>query len=135
MAKKSQEPLVIASKAKGVLKRAGCNTSGDAFMALNGYCTGCWSKRRSARRRTAARPCARTTSWLDPHDARSGPRGSPTGPAGLKVLAAPRSVGAAPQSGPRGRSDRGAARGHQRITRAQYRSYSDPNRLRSVGSS
>ena len=37
MAKKSQEPIVIASKAKGVLKRAGCNTSGDAFMALNGY--------------------------------------------------------------------------------------------------
>ena len=37
MAKKSQEPLVIASKAKGVLKRAGCNTSGDAFAALNGY--------------------------------------------------------------------------------------------------
>jgi histone H3/H4 len=37
MAKKSQEPLVIASKAKGVLKAAGCNTAGDAFAALNGY--------------------------------------------------------------------------------------------------
>ena len=37
MAKKSQDPLVIASKAKGILKKAGCNTSGDAFTALNGY--------------------------------------------------------------------------------------------------
>jgi histone H3/H4 len=37
MAKKSLEPLIIASKAKGVLKKAGCNTSGDAFEALNGY--------------------------------------------------------------------------------------------------
>ena len=35
--KKSQEALVIASKAKGVLKKAGCNTAGDAFQALNGY--------------------------------------------------------------------------------------------------
>ena len=35
--KKQQEPLVIASKAKAVLKAAGCNTSGDAFEALNGY--------------------------------------------------------------------------------------------------
>jgi histone H3/H4 len=37
MAKKGKEPLVIASKAKGVLRDAGCNTSGDAFEALNGY--------------------------------------------------------------------------------------------------
>ncbi len=37
MAKKSQEALVIASKAKNVLKKAGCNTAGDAFEALNGY--------------------------------------------------------------------------------------------------
>jgi histone H3/H4 len=37
MAKKGIETLVIASKAKGVLKKAGCNTAGDAFMALNGY--------------------------------------------------------------------------------------------------
>ena len=35
--KKTQEPLIIASKAKSVLKAAGCNTSGDAFEALNGY--------------------------------------------------------------------------------------------------
>jgi len=37
VAKKPMEPLVIASKAKGVLKKAGCNTAGDAFEALNGY--------------------------------------------------------------------------------------------------
>jgi len=37
MAKKSQEALVIASKAKNVLKKAGCNTAGDAFEALNNY--------------------------------------------------------------------------------------------------
>ena len=37
MAKKQMEPLVIASKAKGVLKKAGCNTSGDAFDSLNGF--------------------------------------------------------------------------------------------------
>ncbi len=35
--KKPQEPLIISSKAKAVLKAAGCNTSGDAFEALNGY--------------------------------------------------------------------------------------------------
>jgi histone H3/H4 len=35
MAKK-MEPLVIASKAKAVLKKAGCNTAGDAFNSLNG---------------------------------------------------------------------------------------------------
>jgi histone H3/H4 len=35
MAKK-MEPLVIASKAKGFLKKAGCNTSGDALDGLNG---------------------------------------------------------------------------------------------------
>src|SRR6266481_6193232 len=37
MAKNGKDPLVIASKAKGVLKKAGCNTAGDAFQALNGY--------------------------------------------------------------------------------------------------
>jgi hypothetical protein len=34
---KKQDPLVVASKAKGVLKGAGCNTAGDALDALNGY--------------------------------------------------------------------------------------------------
>jgi hypothetical protein len=36
MAKKKMEPLVIASKAKAVLKKSGCNTASDAFEALNG---------------------------------------------------------------------------------------------------
>ncbi len=36
MAKK-QEPLVIASKAKAILKKAGCNTAGDALDSLNAY--------------------------------------------------------------------------------------------------
>lgn len=31
------EPMVIASKAKAVLKKAGCNTAGDAFDGLNGW--------------------------------------------------------------------------------------------------
>ena len=35
--KKAVEALVIASKAKAVLKKAGCNTSGDAFESLNAY--------------------------------------------------------------------------------------------------
>lgn len=35
MAKKKMEPLVIASKAKAVLKKSGCNTAGDAFESLN----------------------------------------------------------------------------------------------------
>ena len=61
MAKKSQEPLVIASKAKGVLKRAGCNTSGDAFMALNGYLY--WLLEQAAKR---AKANGRKT--VHPHD-------------------------------------------------------------------
>lgn len=38
MAKKSKkaEPLVVASKAKAVLKKYGCNTAGDALDSLNG---------------------------------------------------------------------------------------------------
>jgi hypothetical protein len=36
-AKKSKEPLVVTSKAKAVLKAAGCNTAGDAFDGLNAY--------------------------------------------------------------------------------------------------
>ena len=35
MAKKSMEPLIIASKAKAVLKKNGCNTAGDAMDGLN----------------------------------------------------------------------------------------------------
>lgn len=37
MAKKKMEPLVVGSKAKAILKKAGCNTAGDAFDGLNGY--------------------------------------------------------------------------------------------------
>lgn len=31
------EPVVVGSKAKAVLKKAGCNTAGDALEGLN-----CW---------------------------------------------------------------------------------------------
>ena len=51
MAKKSLESLVIASKAKGVLKKAGCNTAGDAFMALNEYMY--WLLQQAAKRAKA----------------------------------------------------------------------------------
>ena len=37
MAKKAQDPVVVASKAKAALKGMGCNTAGDALDALNGY--------------------------------------------------------------------------------------------------
>jgi len=109
MAKKSQEPLVISKQSQGCPQRAGCNTSGDAFMALNGYLY--WLLEQAAKRgrRTAARPCARTTSWLDPTTPEWTSR-QPHRAAGLKVLAAPRSVGAAPQSGPRGRGPTAARR-------------------------
>ena len=36
MAKKKMEPLIVASKAKAILKKAGCNTAGDALDGLNG---------------------------------------------------------------------------------------------------
>ncbi len=36
MAKKKMESLVVGSKAKAVLKKAGCNVAGDAFDGLNG---------------------------------------------------------------------------------------------------
>src|SRR5947207_15981274 len=51
MAKKSLESLVIASKAKGVLKKAGCNTAGDAFAALNEYTY--WLREQAAKRAKA----------------------------------------------------------------------------------
>lgn len=31
------EPLVVTSKAKAILKKMGCNTSGDAMDGLNGW--------------------------------------------------------------------------------------------------
>lgn len=36
MAHKS-EPVIVASKAKAALKKAGCNTAGDALDGLNCY--------------------------------------------------------------------------------------------------
>jgi hypothetical protein len=35
MAKKSKEMIVVSSKAKAILKKAGCNTAGDALEGLN----------------------------------------------------------------------------------------------------
>ena len=32
---KSKEMLVVSSKAKAILKKAGCNTASDAFASLN----------------------------------------------------------------------------------------------------
>ena len=34
---KSMESLIVGSKAKAVLKKAGCNTAGDALEGLNGW--------------------------------------------------------------------------------------------------
>ena len=35
MTKKPAEPIIVASKAKAILKTAGCNMSGDALEGLN----------------------------------------------------------------------------------------------------
>ena len=51
MAKKKAEPLVIASKAKAILKKAGCNTAGDAFEGLNGVVA--WYLEQAAKRAKA----------------------------------------------------------------------------------
>ncbi len=51
MAKKEQEPLVIASKAKAILKKAGCNTAGDALNGLNGLVY--WYLEQAAKRASA----------------------------------------------------------------------------------
>src|SRR5438309_1084127 len=61
MAKKGQEPLVIVSKAKSILKKSGCNTAGDAFQALNGYLY--WLLEQAAKR---AKANGRKT--VRPHD-------------------------------------------------------------------
>ena len=37
MAKKKMEPLIVSSKAKAILKKAGCNTAGDGLDGLNGW--------------------------------------------------------------------------------------------------
>jgi histone H3/H4 len=51
MAKKKMEPLIIASKAKALLKKSGCNTAGDAFDGLNGLV--CWYLEQAAKRAKA----------------------------------------------------------------------------------
>jgi hypothetical protein len=53
MAKSKQEPLVIASKAKEFLKKAGKRTSGDALEGLNGYVY--WLLQQAAKRASANR--------------------------------------------------------------------------------
>ena len=50
MAKK-MEPIIIASKAKAVLKKAGCNTAGDALEGLNGIAY--WYLEQAAKRAKA----------------------------------------------------------------------------------
>ena len=35
--KKTMESLIVGSKAKAALKKAGCNTAGDALEGLNGW--------------------------------------------------------------------------------------------------
>lgn len=51
MAKMKMEPLIVASKAKAVLKKAGCNTSGDALDGLNGWAN--WLLDQAAKRAKA----------------------------------------------------------------------------------
>lgn len=34
---KKMEPIIVGSKAKGMLKKLGCNTAGDALEGLNGW--------------------------------------------------------------------------------------------------
>ena len=50
MAKK-MEPIVIASKAKTILKKYGCNTAGDALNGLNGWAY--WLLEQAAKRAKA----------------------------------------------------------------------------------
>ena len=60
MAKK-MEPLVVGSKAKAVLKKAGCNVAGDALDGLNGLVY--WYLEQAAKR---AKANGRKT--VRPHD-------------------------------------------------------------------
>jgi hypothetical protein len=47
----AREALIIASKAKGVLKAAGCNTAGDALDGLHGIVY--WYLEQAAKRAAA----------------------------------------------------------------------------------
>ncbi len=61
--KKAVEAFVVASKAKAVLKKAGCNVAGDAFDGLNGYVT--WLlQAASARAKANGRKTVRAHDFL-----------------------------------------------------------------------
>ncbi len=51
MAQKKQEPIIVNSKAKAVLKKCGCNTAGDALNGLNGWAY--WLLEQAAKRAKA----------------------------------------------------------------------------------
>jgi len=51
MAKKKMDPIIVSSKAKAILKKHGCNTSGDALDGLNGYAY--WLLEQAAKRAKA----------------------------------------------------------------------------------
>lgn len=49
--KKKMEPLIVTSKAKGILKKHGCNTASDAMDGLNGWAH--WLLEQAAKRAKA----------------------------------------------------------------------------------
>ena len=51
MAKKKMEPIIVASKAKAILKKARCNVSGDAMDGLNAWAY--WLLEQAAKRAKA----------------------------------------------------------------------------------
>jgi histone H3/H4 len=66
MAKKTLEPIIVASKAKAILKAAGCNTSGDAIDGLNS-----WAhfllEQAAARAKLNGRKTVRAHDFMTPH--------------------------------------------------------------------
>lgn len=46
-----KEPIIVTSKAKAILKKAGCNTAGDAMDGLNGWAY--WLLEQAAKRAKA----------------------------------------------------------------------------------
>lgn len=60
---KKMEMLVIASKAKAALKKAGCNTSGDALEALN-QVVYWYIEQASARAKANGRKTVRTYDFM-----------------------------------------------------------------------
>lgn len=49
--KKAADPIIVASKAKAVLKKMGCNTAGDAMDGINGWAY--WLLEQAAKRAKA----------------------------------------------------------------------------------